>query len=79
VGTFVLRSRGPGTDFDDVVALVRSLPEVRLLDVSAPRMLLVAMADAEADHLAQSLPGWIVAPQQTYALPDPRPHPRSPE
>ncbi len=40
---------------------------------ATPRMLLVESDPDTISGLADSLPHWIVAPEQTLAVPDPRP------
>jgi len=69
--TFVLRYRGEGAKPAADVARVRALAH-GILDDSSPRMLLV-----ESDHeplraLVDSMPDWVMAPEQTYTVPDTR-------
>jgi hypothetical protein len=67
---FVLRYRGQGALPDADVARVAGLPAT-VLDTS-PRMLLVE-ADPEALRaLVDSLPDWVMAPEQGFPLPDTR-------
>lgn len=40
---------------------------------ATPRMLLVESEPDTIRELADTLPHWIVAPEQTIAVPDPRP------
>ena len=73
---FVLRARGAGPTADEVVERVRALPNATVVDRASPRMLLVDVAEPELQTLVESLPGWIMVPEQTIPLPDPRPKPR---
>jgi len=70
---FVLRFGGDGVKPEADVARVAALPSVAVVDASS-RMLLVE-ADAESDSeelrtLVDSLPGWVMAPEQNLPLPD---------
>jgi hypothetical protein len=50
---------------------------ITVLDDSSPRMLLVEAGQVELKALVDSMPGWIMTPEQTISLPDPRPKLRS--
>ncbi len=76
MGRFILRYRGPGQKPAEDVARVRELSEVRVLDDSSPRMLLVEAPAEAKGTLADALPGWLVSEEKTYRIPDPRPRPR---
>lgn len=67
---FVLRYRGEGTRPDDVER-VRGLPGAVVVDSSA-RMLLVEADEQPLRDLVESLPDWVMAPEQTFGVPDPR-------
>jgi len=68
---FVLRYRGEGEPPEADVARVRGLAEAEVVG-SSPRMLLVE-SDADAlGELVGGLPGWVMAPEQSYAVPDTR-------
>lgn len=69
---FILRFRGPGSAQTEDVGRIRSLPKTTVLDSSSDRMMLV---DGPEEHLRAALnlmPGWIMIPEQTVPLPDPR-------
>jgi len=69
---FILCYRGPGSVHPDDVGRIRSLPNTSILDASSDRMMLV---DAPEEHLRgalQHMPGWLMIPEQTIQLPDPR-------
>lgn len=69
---FILRFRGPGSAQTEDISRIRSLPETTILDSSSDRMMLV---DGPEEHLRAALkrmPGWIMIPEQTVPLPDPR-------
>jgi len=68
---FVLRYRGEGAAPDGDVARVQGLPGAVVVD-SSTRMLLVESHSEPLRRLVDSLPDWVLAPEQTYALPDPR-------
>lgn len=68
---FVLRYRGEGDKPDAVVEQVRQLPEVTVVDDSS-RMLLVESHEEPLRALVDSLPDWVMAPEQSYPVPDTR-------
>ena len=70
---FVMRYHGAGPRPEDVVERVRGLPESRIIDDSG-RMLLVEAPAAEHLMTAIGKAGgeWLVAPEQTYPVPDTR-------
>lgn len=53
------------------VERLRALPGARIIDRSA-RMLVVECDDAALRQLVESLAGWVIAPEQSYAVPDTR-------
>jgi len=67
----VLRYRGQGAPPDGDVARVAQLPEAVVLDTS-PRMLLVESDPEALRTLVDSLPDWVMAPEQAFPLPDTR-------
>lgn len=73
---FILRYRGPVPQAAKDVKRIRALREVRVLDDSSPRMLLVEAPEVKVKSLMASMSGWIMAPEQMVPLPDPRPKPR---
>ena len=68
---FVLRYRGAGPLPEDDVARVAELPAAVLVDAS-PRMLLVESDGDALQQLVDSLPDWVMAPEQGFPLPDTR-------
>lgn len=69
---FILRFRGSGSAQTEDVGRIRSLPNTAILDSSSDRMMLV---DGPEEHLRAALkdmPGWVMIPEQTVPLPDPR-------
>lgn len=68
---FVLRYRGDGPLPDTDMERLRHLPDITVVDVS-PRMVLVESAEEFFDVLVEAFPEWLVAPEQTIALPDTR-------
>lgn len=70
---FILRYRGsgpmPGADVD---AITRA-PGLEVIDGSSPRMLLVEARREDVEALLSGRTDWIVAPERTVTLPDPRP------
>ncbi len=68
---FVLRYRGDGAKPDADVERVRALAEATVVDESS-RMLLVESEQGPLSALVASLPDWVMAPEQTLAVPDTR-------
>ncbi len=68
---YVLRYQGGGAKPAGDVARIRQLPGVSVADESS-RMLLVEGDEESLAGLAESLPGWAVAPEQSYSVPDTR-------
>ena len=68
---FVLRYQGEGLAPASDVDRVRRLPDTVIVD-SSPRMLLVECEPERLHALVAELPGWMMAPEQTYAVPDVR-------
>lgn len=69
---FVLRYRGDGPPPEADLERLRRLPGTTVLDASS-RMVLVESAEDSLAGLVEAFPDWVVAPQQTIALPDTRP------
>jgi len=67
---FVLRYRGEGGKPEADVERVRALADTVIVDDSSSRMLLVESHDGPLRDLVDSLPDWVMAPEQTYAVPD---------
>ncbi|CAA9240053.1 MAG: hypothetical protein AVDCRST_MAG76-1726 [uncultured Acidimicrobiales bacterium] len=68
---FVLRYRGSGPKPEADVARVSDLSDAVVVD-SSSRMLLVESDAEPLQALIDSLPDWVMAPEQEYALPDTR-------
>jgi hypothetical protein len=73
---FILRFRGPESQAAKDVERIRASRQVKVIDASSPRMLLVEAPESGLKSLMAPLPGWIVTPEQTIRLPDPHPKPR---
>jgi len=69
---FIFRFRGTGPIPSEDLARIRALPEVEIVD-STSRMLLVQATEEDINSLAQTMPEWVLSPEQIVALPDPRP------
>lgn len=65
---YVLRYRPAGTKPAADVERIRHLGGVRVIDESA-KMLLVECEEKSPAALAEILPDWLVAPEQTMSLP----------
>jgi len=68
---FVLRYRGNGSKPEVDVGRVRALADTVVVDSSA-RMLLVEAPPDSLSELVASLTDWVMAPEQTLAVPDTR-------
>jgi hypothetical protein len=68
----VLRFRGDGAKPADDVERIRGLPEATVLDESSPRMILVESHEQPLRELVDSLPDWVLAPEQAIPVPDTR-------
>ena len=69
---FIFRFRGTGPIPSDELEKIRALPEVDIVDAT-PRMLLIEATDEDGQALMESMPEWVVSPEQTVTYPDPRP------
>lgn len=67
----MLRYRGEGTKAAADVARIEALADAVVVD-SSPRMLLVECDPEPLRQLVESLPDWVMAPEQAYAVPDTR-------
>ena len=70
---FILRYRGTGAKPAADVERIQALANMTILDASSARMLLVEAPQAELQALVDSMPAWVMAPEQMIPLPDPRP------
>jgi hypothetical protein len=73
---FILRYQGEGPKPAEDVSRIRSLQNIKVLDESSPRMLLVEGPGANLKALVESMPEWVLTPQRMIPLPDPRLKPR---
>ena len=67
-----MRYKGSGPRPDEDVARISSLPDTTVLD-HTPRMLLVGAPEPELRALIGSMPDWVMSPEQTIKIPEPRP------
>jgi hypothetical protein len=74
---FILRYCGKGTKPTNAVARVKACEDVKLLDDSSPRMLLVEGPKQAVEALAGTMSDWVVSAERTVKLPNPRPQVRS--
>ncbi len=74
---FILRYCGKGGKPADAVARVKAADDVKVVDDSSPRMLLVEGPKAAVEALAGSLADWVMSEERTVKLPNPRPRVRS--
>ena len=68
---FVLRYRGEGPTPDADVARVRAVPGATIVE-STSRMLLVEAEPKPLHKVVETLHHWVLAPEQTYLVPDTR-------
>lgn len=71
-GRFILRFRGTGPIPAKDIERIRALPDVNVIDTTS-RMLLVEASEDDVASLIQSMPEWVLSPEQTVNRPDPRP------
>ncbi len=69
---FVLRYRGDGAKPDADVERVRALAGMVVVDDSSSRMLLVESPRGPLTDLVATLAEWVMAPEQSFAVPDTR-------
>jgi hypothetical protein len=74
---FILRYCGKGAKPAGAVARVKACEDVRLVDASSPRMLLVEGPKHAVEALAGRMSDWVVSEERTVKLPNPRPQVRS--
>ncbi len=72
MGRFILRYKGSGPKPDGDVNRICSLPDTTVIDRSS-RMLLVGAPEPELRALIASMPDWVMSPEQTIKIPEPRP------
>ena len=70
---FVLRYRGDGACPEADVARVHDLSDAVVVDQSS-KMLLVESEPEALRALVDTLPDWMMAPEQQYGVPDTRKH-----
>jgi hypothetical protein len=69
---FVLRFRGDPVDPAEDRERIRNLPQSTVLHEASPRMVLIESDEQPLRDLIESLPGWVLAPEQDIPLPDTR-------
>lgn len=69
---FILRYRGSGSVQPADVGRIRALPDAEILDSSSERMILVEASEEHLRAALKDLPGWVMIPEETVPLPDPR-------
>ena len=70
---FILRYRGAGAAHPNDIGKIRALPDTTVVDDSSPRMLLVEAPEHTLRAAVSEMPNWIMSPEQSIELPDPRP------
>ena len=68
---YVVRFQGKGARPLSDVEQIRGQPGVTVLEESS-KMLLIESDDETLRPLVEGLSGWVVAPEQTYPVPDTR-------
>ena len=69
---FILRYRGSGSAQPADVGRIRALSNAQILDASSDRMILVEASEEHLRAALKDMPGWVMIPEQTVPLPDPR-------
>lgn len=69
---FVVRFRGDRAEPAEDLERIRNLPQATVLHESSPRMVLVEADEQPLRELVESLPGWVLAPEQEIPIPDTR-------
>ena len=77
-GRFVVRHQGDREVPADEVERILALPGTKLVARSAGPMMLVESDEEPLVALVESLPGWVVSPEQMIAIPDTRRRVRRP-
>ncbi|MBN1567869.1 MAG: hypothetical protein JXA73_08470 [Acidobacteria bacterium] len=72
VERYVLRFRGEGAKPAVDVKRILDSGNITVLDNSSPRMLLVEADQGRLKALVDTMPGWIMTPEQVIPLPDTR-------
>lgn len=77
---YILRFKGKGPIPTDDLERIRAQENVKVLDDSSPRMVLVEAPEQAAQELDTSMPEWVVSPERKIQMPDTRLKPeRNPE
>jgi hypothetical protein len=71
VARFVVRYRGLGERPREAVKRIQSIPGAKILG-DAGKMMLVEAPESELRTAMAAHPDWVVAPESTYDVPDPR-------
>ena len=74
---FILRYCGKGSKPAQAVAHVKAHDDVKVLDDSSPRMILVTGPKAAVEALAIGMADWVVSEEKTIRIPNTRPRARS--
>ena len=69
---FILRFTGKGNAPDADLELLRASPQVKIVDDSSARMLLVEGIESDVRPLVEKMGGWILVPETFTKRPDPR-------
>ena len=69
---FILRYRGSGSVQPADVGRIRALPNAKILDSSSDRMILIEASEEDLRAALKDMPDWLMIPEQTVPLPDPR-------
>jgi hypothetical protein len=75
VARFIIRYRGRGPKPADVVEKIRDLSSVSIVDAS-DKMLLVEAPEESLKQLLGQSKEWLIAPEQSYEIPEKRPRSR---
>lgn len=74
---FVLRYRGGTQAPKEEIARIRASGSLRVLEESG-KMLLVEAEEGDLNRLLGDLRSWLIVPERTYSIPDPRPKLKKP-
>jgi hypothetical protein len=69
---YVLRYEGELPRPPADIERIQTCPELKILDDSSPRMLLVEATGKLLEALIDSLPNWVMAQERSFPLPDTR-------
>lgn len=72
MGQFILRFRGAGPVPQKMIDRIRALPDASIVRTT-DKMLLVEGHEGQLRDLTESTGDWLLAPVQSYELPEPPP------